>query len=159
MKCPRCGNKEDKVIETRHIAEDTIIRRRRECISCSYRFTSYEQVEEKPLMVIKRDGSRETFNINKIMNGLNIALKKRPVPQSKIENLLQEIEEEAFFMVANNNEISSNEIGELVMVKLSSIDKVAYIRFASVYRDYETVDEFTNEIKRLSKKAEYKKHN
>ncbi|HBK59115.1 MAG TPA: transcriptional regulator NrdR [Spirochaetaceae bacterium] len=149
MKCPYCGSMEDKVIDSRTLANGEAIRRRRECLSCGLRFTSYERIEEKPLLVIKRDGRREPFERQKIERGLVRALEKRPVSQMSIENLINEIEDEAAEYAKASNEISSEELGRMVLQKLYSLDKVAYIRFASVYRKYDTLDEFIHEIERL----------
>ncbi len=151
MKCPYCGSMEDKVIDSRTLANGEAIRRRRECLSCGLRFTSYERIEEKPLLVIKRDGRREPFERQKIERGLVRALEKRPVSQMSIENLINEIEDEAAEYAKASNEISSEELGRMVLQKLYSLDKVAYIRFASVYRKYDTLDEFIHEIERLEK--------
>jgi transcriptional repressor NrdR len=142
---------EDKVIDSRTLANGEAIRRRRECLSCGLRFTSYERIEEKPLLVIKRDGRREPFERQKIERGLVRALEKRPVSQMSIENLINEIEDEAAEYAKASNEISSEALGRMVLEKLYSLDKVAYIRFASVYRKYDTLDEFIREIERLEK--------
>jgi transcriptional repressor NrdR len=151
MKCPYCGSLEDKVIDSRTLANGEAIRRRRECLACGLRFTSYERIEEKPLLVIKRDGRREPFERQKIERGLVRALEKRPVSQMSIENLINEIEDEAAERAKASNEISSEELGSMVLQKLYTLDKVAYIRFASVYRKYDTLDEFIREIERLGK--------
>jgi len=149
MKCPHCGSLEDKVIDSRSLANGEAIRRRRECISCGLRFTSYERIEEKPLMVVKRDGRREPFERIKIERGLVRALEKRPISQMSIENLVNEIEDEAAQMAKASNEISTEAIGDMVLRRLYVLDKVAYIRFASVYRKYETADQFLREIELL----------
>ncbi|MCX8013320.1 MAG: transcriptional regulator NrdR [Rectinema sp.] len=149
MRCPHCGSLDDKVIDSRSLANGEAIRRRRECLSCGLRFTSYERIEEKPLMVIKRDGRREPFERQKIERGLVRALEKRPVSQMSIENLINEIEDEAAELAKASNEIRSEEIGNMVLRRLHALDKVAYIRFASVYRKYDTLDEFIREIERL----------
>lgn len=151
MKCPYCGSLEDKVIDSRTLANGEAIRRRRECLACGLRFTSYERIEEKPLMVVKRDGRREPFVRQKIERGLVRALEKRPVSQMSIENLINEIEDEAAELAKASNEISSEELGRMVLRKLYALDKVAYIRFASVYRKYDTLNEFIHEIERLEK--------
>lgn len=151
MKCPYCGSLEDKVIDSRTLANGEAIRRRRECLACGLRFTSYERIEEKPLMVVKRDGRREPFERQKIERGLVRALEKRPVSQMSIENLINEIEDEAAEQAKASNEISSEELGRMVLRKLYALDKVAYIRFASVYRKYDTLNEFIHEIERLEK--------
>lgn len=149
MRCPHCGSLEDKVIDSRSLANGEAIRRRRECLSCGLRFTSYERIEEKPLMVIKRDGRREPFERQKIERGLVRALEKRPISQMSIENLINEIEDEAAEMAKASNEIRTEDIGNMVLRRLHALDKVAYIRFASVYRKYDTLDEFIREIEGL----------
>jgi len=149
MKCPHCGSLDDKVIDSRSLANGEAIRRRRECLSCSLRFTSYERIEEKPLMVVKRDGRREPFERSKIERGLIRSLEKRPISQLSIENFINEIEDETAQLAKSSNEISSEAIGSMVLRRLYDLDKVAYIRFASVYRKYETADEFLNEIELL----------
>jgi len=149
MKCPHCGSLDDKVIDSRSLANGEAIRRRRECLSCGLRFTSYERIEEKPLMVVKRDGRREPFERNKIERGLIRALEKRPISQMSIENFINEIEDEAAQLAKASNEISSEAVGSMVLRRLYALDKVAYIRFASVYRKYETADEFLKEIELL----------
>ena len=149
MRCPHCGSLDDKVIDSRSLANGEAIRRRRECLSCGLRFTSYERIEEKPLLVIKRDGRREPFERTKIERGLIRALEKRPVSQMSIENFINEIEDEAAQVAKASNEISSENIGEMVLRRLYRMDKVAYIRFASVYRKYETANEFLKEIELL----------
>jgi transcriptional repressor NrdR len=150
MKCPICNCKEDKVLETRLIGNGSSIRRRRECESCGYRFTTFEQVEEKKLMVVKRDGRREEFSIEKLATGIDKAIEKRPISRPVIDELLQTIEEDANVLAGEAHEISSNELGEAVMEKLHKLDQVAYIRFASVYRQFEDVKEFIREIKNIS---------
>jgi len=149
MRCPHCGSLEDKVIDSRSLANGEAIRRRRECISCGLRFTSYERIEEKQLMVVKRDGRREPFERTKIERGLIRALEKRPVSQMSIENFVNEIEDEAAQLAKASNEVSTEAIGSMVLRRLYDMDKVAYIRFASVYRKYETAIEFINEIESL----------
>ncbi|TCW60623.1 transcriptional regulator NrdR [Treponema sp. J25] len=153
MRCPHCGSFNDKVVESRTLANGESIRRRRECIDCGYRFTSYERIEDKQFMVIKRDGRREPFDRAKIERGVQRALEKRPVSQMTIENLVNEIEDAVAIAGKANHEIPSTEIGELVLKKLGEIDKVAYIRFASVYRHFENLDEFVQEIQKLGGKA------
>ncbi len=131
------------------MANGETIRRRRECSSCGYRFTSYERIEEKPFMVIKRDNSREPFDPVKLERGIHRALEKRPVSTNTIENLVAEIEDTAIMKGKASREISTTELGELVLSKLNEIDKVAYIRFASVYKHFENLDEFINEVNKL----------
>jgi transcriptional repressor NrdR len=151
MKCPHCSSFEDKVVESRTLADGDSIRRRRECVSCGYRFTSYERIEEKQLMVVKRDGRREPFDRGKIERGVRRALEKRPVSMSEIEHIVNEIEDISAIDGKNANEISSLRLGELVLAKLDDIDKVAYIRFASVYRHFENLSEFITEIDNIKK--------
>ncbi len=150
MRCPHCGSLDDKVIDSRTLANGESIRRRRECLSCGLRFTSYERIEEKPLMVVKRDGRREPFERPKLERGIIRALEKRPVSQLSIENLVNEIEDEAALKGKGGNEIASSQLGEMVLGRLFELDKVAYVRFASVYRKFETMDEFLEEIERLA---------
>ena len=142
MRCPYCGNFNDKVIDSRTLANGSAIRRRRECTDCGYRFTSYERVEERPLMVVKKDGRRQP------MRGIRRALEKRPVSGETIENLLNEIEDLAVMEGKKDSEISSARLGEIVLDILRRMDKVAYIRFASVYRHFENLEEFIAEIQK-----------
>ncbi|MEW5814259.1 MAG: transcriptional regulator NrdR [Spirochaetota bacterium] len=151
MRCPHCGKHADKVIESRQNTSGTSIRRRRECLNCGSRFTSYENIVEKQLMVIKRDGRREPFDLGKLERGIQKSLEKRPVSQSVIEETLHAIEDEATMNHIEAHEISSQELGEMVLKKLFDIDRVAYVRFASVYRMFENVDEFLKEITKLSR--------
>jgi len=148
MKCPFCETIEDKVLESREVDEGNIIRRRRECLACRGRFTSYERIEERPLLVIKRDGRREQFSRDKVVKGLLHACEKRPVPIAVIEEIVDAIERELHREAGR--EVVSAKIGELVMEKLPAVDKVAYIRFASVYRKFEHVSEFITEVKELT---------
>jgi transcriptional repressor NrdR len=150
MRCPNCGNSDDKVVESRTLANGDAIRRRRECAVCGYRFTSYERVEDKQFMVIKRGGRREPFDRAKIERGVRRSLEKRPVSQMSIENLINEIEDAVAIMGKAGHEIDSASIGDLALEKLGELDKVSYIRFASVYRHFENVDEFVREIQKLS---------
>ncbi len=149
MRCPRCGEDNDKVIESRQSSSGTSIRRRRECCACSYRFTSYERIEERPLMVVKRSGIREVFDITKISRGLERSLEKRPVSAETVSEILADIEDQAYMIGKSTHEILAAELGEIVLEKLYRIDSVAYIRFASVYRSYGDVQEFIDEIKKL----------
>jgi transcriptional repressor NrdR len=136
-------------MESRTLANGEAIRRRRECNECGYRFTSYERIEDKPFMVIKRDGRREPFDRKKIERGVARALEKRPVSQMNIERLINEVEDSAAIMGKGNHEIDATVIGNLVLEKLGTLDKVAYIRFASVYRHFTDLDEFVREIQKL----------
>ena len=149
MRCPYCGSLDDRVIESRTMANGETIRRRRECLSCGYRFTSFERVDEKPFMVVKRDGRRQPFDSSKLSKGIERALEKRPVSASRIEALVNEIEDEAIMHGKTTREISTTELGELVLSKLHELDKIAYIRFASVYRHFEDLNEFISEINRF----------
>lgn len=149
MTCPHCGKDNDRVLESRSNITGSAIRRRRECNECGYRFTSYEKIEEKPLMIIKKDGSRELFNREKLLRGLNIALKKRPVSAEQIQEILNEIENSAEAVAKKNHEIDSTQLGEMVLKHLYDLDRVAYIRFASVYRSFKGIEEFKNEIDKI----------
>ena len=149
LKCPNCGEIEDKVLESRPIASGISIRRRRECLSCGYRFTSYEHIEEKKIMVVKRDNRRELFSIEKLSGGIQKAFEKRPVEQKIIEDLINTVEEESIILSGDKQEIPSAIIGEIVMNKIKKIDSIAYIRFASVYRNFKDVDEFIREIESI----------
>lgn len=148
MKCPFCDSIEDKVLESREVDDGATIRRRRECLSCRGRFTSYERIEERPLLVIKRDGRREQFSRAKIIKGIMHACEKRPVSIDTIERIVDDIEKELHRDAGR--ETLSSKIGELVMEKLQEVDKVAYIRFASVYRKFEHVSEFLKEVKEMT---------
>ena len=147
MKCPKCGYTESKVIDSRPTDEGERIRRRRECLNCQKRFTTYEIVESLPIIVIKKDKSREVFNRDKLLNGLLRACEKRPVSLEKLENMIDEIE--VVLQNSLDREVSSDKIGELVMDKLKDVDQVAYVRFASVYREFKDVNTFMHEIKKI----------
>ncbi len=149
MKCPFCGFLQDKVVDSRESREGEVIRRRRECLECSRRFTSYERIEEIPYMVIKKDGSREEFDRQKIMAGLKKACEKRPVSPMQLESIINEIE--TFVQESSERERSTQDIGEMVMERLRMLDKVAYVRFASVYLDFKDVKEFMAELRELIK--------
>jgi len=149
MRCPHCGNAEDKVIESRTLADGSAIRRRRECLECGYRYTSYERIEERPLMVVKSEGGREPFNREKLERGIRQAIRKRPVSQLQVEETLLDIEDQAGIIAKATNEIPSHTLGEMVLSRLYELDRVAYVRFASVYRNFEDVDQFVKEIERL----------
>jgi transcriptional repressor NrdR len=152
MKCPFCENLEDKVLESREIDEGKAVRRRRECIVCRGRFTSYERVEEKPLLVIKRDGRREQFSRDKLSAGILKACEKRPVSAEEVEGMVDEIEKQIHRLAGR--EVLSSSVGEMVMEKLEGVDKVAYVRFASVYRKFEDPSEFIDHIKEINMKGE-----
>lgn len=147
MRCPFCGHDEDKVIDSRPSDEGSAIRRRRECISCNARFTTYEKVENLPLVVIKKDGTREPFDRDKLISGIMKACEKRPVTTAQIENLVNSIESQS--QNSLKREIMSQEIGEMVMERLKSIDEVAYVRFASVYRQFKDVNSFLEELNEM----------
>lgn len=147
MHCPFCHFEESKVIDTRSTEEGSAIRRRRECIQCKNRFTTYEKVEEIPLIVVKKDGTRESFNRNKVLNGVIRACEKRPVSLDQIESLVDKIETSL-----NNTldkEVQSQQIGEMIMTSLKELDEVAYVRFASVYRQFRDINTFIEELTKL----------
>ena len=147
MKCPFCGYTESKVIDSRPAEEGTSIRRRRECLSCQKRFTTYENIERMPLVVVKRDGSRESFDKVKLINGMVRACEKRPVPLATLEGIADEIEQE---LQSNlEREVKSVDIGEMVMSRLKTVDEVAYVRFASVYRSFKDINTFMEELTKL----------
>ena len=147
MRCPKCGFEDSRVIGSRPSDNDSI-RRRRECEQCRHRFTTYERREETPLSVIKRDGVRELFDRQKLLRGLLTATVKRNIPTSELNNFIDVLESE--IRDAGKTEITSSDLGELVLKKLIDLDKVAYVRFASVYRDFKDVEEFSNELRSLS---------
>lgn len=147
MKCPYCHHLESKVVDSRYTEGHTSIRRRRECLKCGERFTTYERLEDIPLMVIKKNGQRELFDRSKLMTGLLKACEKRPISQERIDRLVSEIERE--LKNEMKQEIKSTEIGEMVMNKLKDVDEVAYVRFASVYRQFKDVNKFKQELERL----------
>jgi len=147
MRCPYCGNAEDKVVDSRENAEGDSTRRRRECLKCLKRYTTYEHVEKAPLMVIKKDGRREPFDRNKILAGLLRACEKRPIGMEKLEEIVDDIERH--LQREHEKEVKSSEIGEIIMSKLHALDEVAYVRFASVYRQFKDINEFMKEIKDL----------
>lgn len=149
MKCPYCGCNESKVVDSRPADEYTVIRRRRECESCSKRFTTYEKVEEMPLIIVKRDGSRELYQRSKIVNGIIKACEKRPVSVKDIEEMADNIEKELYNSM--DKEIESKRIGEMVMAILRKVDDVAYVRFASVYKQFKDINTFMEELNKLIK--------
>ncbi len=155
MRCPFCGYKEDKVVDSRATAEESAIRRRRECLKCGKRFTTYEYVEEVSLLVIKKDGRREAFDRKKILAGIIRACEKRPVSVEKMEEIVTQVER--LIQKKSDREVPSTKIGELVMEKLKSIDDVAYVRFASVYRQFKDVGQFMVELKDILGKDKKKK--
>ena len=147
MKCPFCGFLESKVIDSRPADESTSIRRRRECLACKKRFTTYETIESLPLVVIKRDGSRQTFDKSKLINGMVRACDKRKIPLPVLEQIADEIEQD--LQGALDREVTTEEVGEMVMRRLKDVDEVAYVRFASVYRQFKDIDTFMQESRFL----------
>ena len=152
MKCPFCGHNEEKVIDSREAPDGTSVRRRRECSSCKRRYTTYERLEEHPLLVVKRDGRREPFDRKKILSGVVKACEKRPVPAEKMETLVDEVERE--ITQEFEREAPSVEIGERLMRRLHDLDEVAYVRFASVYRSFKDINQFMKELKDLLSKKQ-----
>ena len=150
MKCMYCGFLESKVIDSRSTDENTMIRRRRECISCGRRFTTYETVETTPVLVIKASGDREAFDPSKIKSGIIKSCEKRPVPMFKIDKLVEDVKKQVYNSL--NQEVTSKEIGEMVMEGLKDIDEVSYVRFASVYRSFKDISTFMRELEKLTKK-------
>ncbi len=151
MKCPFCKENNDRVIDSREINDGKVIRRRRECLNCKKRFTTYERVEDTPIRVIKRDGRIESFSREKLLNGILKACEKRPVKIEEVENIIDNII--STIHQKGEREIPVTEIGEMVMERLKQLDSVAYVRFASVYRDFKDVEEFLKEINQLMKKG------
>ncbi|TAG10140.1 MAG: transcriptional repressor NrdR [Verrucomicrobia bacterium] len=151
MRCVNCGSLKDKVLDSRSSKDGTSIRRRRECLACGYRYTTYEQIERTELRVIKRDGTRESINREKIMNGLAKACEKRPVAMDRLDRAVEEILSELH--KDHHSEVPSSLIGSKVMDKLYQIDPVAYVRYVSVYRQFEDVNEFIGEIQALARRA------
>ena len=147
MKCPFCGYPESKVVDSRPAEEGSTIRRRRECLACQKRFTTYEIMERLPLIVVKRDGSRQSFDRMKLLNGMIRACEKRPVPMSELEAIADDIEQD--LQNALEREVSTTEVGELVMSRLKDVDEVAYVRFASVYRQFKDINTFMDELNKL----------
>ncbi|MBI3252571.1 MAG: transcriptional repressor NrdR [Candidatus Omnitrophica bacterium] len=152
MKCPFCSHTEDKVIDSRSSNEDKSVRRRRECLKCKKRFTTYEYIEEIPLMVVKKDGRREPFDRNKIISGILKACEKRPVGMEKVEAVVDRVEKE--LQKSFDKEVKAQVVGELVMDHLHKLDQVAYVRFASVYRQFKDINQFMKELKELLGKKE-----
>ena len=147
MKCPYCGDQDSKVIDSRHFEDGASIRRRRECLACQKRFTTYETVESLPIIVVKKDGSRQSFDRTKILNGMVRACEKRPVSMAEMEAAVTDIEQ--VMQNSLEREISSSEIGELVMERLKPLDEVAYVRFASVYRQFKDINSFMQELNKI----------
>ncbi len=147
MRCPYCAHIEDKVVDSREAKDGDSIRRRRECLGCGRRFTSYERIDEIPYMAVKKDGKREPFDRNKILNGLLRASEKRPISVSQLESIVDEVEK--YVQDSLDRELATTEIGKIIMRRLKSLDKVAYVRFASVYLEFEDVSAFMTELKYL----------
>ena len=147
MKCPYCGYQESKVVDSRHSDDSTSIRRRRECLNCQKRFTTYETVESLPMIVVKKDNSRQSFDRNKVLNGMVRACEKRPVTMADLERTADEIEQ--IIQNSLDREVSTEKIGELVMERLKPLDEVSYIRFASVYRQFKDVNSFMRELTKI----------
>ncbi len=147
MICPFCSHKEDRVIDSRESREGDVIRRRRQCLSCERRFTTYERTDEIPYMVVKKDGRREKFDRQKVLNGLLKACEKRPVSMGKLAQVVDDVEARIADMA--DRELNTTEIGEMLMERLQAVDKIAYVRFASVYRDFQDVEAFLNELNSL----------
>jgi len=154
MRCPHCGYREDKVVDSRATQEESAIRRRRECLKCGKRFTTYEYVEEVSLMVIKKDGRREPFDRKKMLSGMIKACEKRPVSMEKMEEIATQVERA--IQKKSDREVSASKIGELVMEKLKQLDDVAYVRFASVYRQFKDVGQFMEELKGILHREKFK---
>jgi transcriptional repressor NrdR len=148
MNCPFCGFREDKVIDSRESKEGDSIRRRRQCLSCERRFTTYERCDEVPYMVIKKDGRRESFDRQKVLSGLLRACEKRPVSMGTLADLVNEVE--TLLLESPDRELATGLIGERLMDRLKAIDKIAYVRFASVYRDFQDIEEFLRELKNVT---------
>ena len=147
MKCPKCGNDDDKVLDSRSAKDGSSIRRRRECLKCSFRFTTHEEIDRDDLFVVKRDGRREVFQRGKLEKSVRIACQKRPIPESKVQDLIGSV-----VAALEGEEVPSERIGQLVMERLHAIDEVAYIRFASVYRRFTDVNQFLSAITEMVKK-------
>ena len=147
MKCPFCGFEEDRVVDSRSVREGTGVRRRRECLRCKERFTTYEYVEKVELMVMKNDGRQEPFNRGKLIEGIRLACKKRPIGVKKIEAIVDDVEKQIYSL--SKGEVSSKQVGEVVMDILREVDEVAYVRFASVYRKFQDKTQFVEELKRM----------
>jgi len=148
VKCPFCGHLEDRVIDSRESKEGEAIRRRRQCLGCERRFTTYERIDEVPYMVVKKDGRREKFDRQKVLSGLLKACEKRPVSMGRLSELVDQVE--AMVTESPDREVSTTEIGEFLMGRLRDLDKIAYVRFASVYRDFQDEQAFLNELKKLT---------
>lgn len=147
MRCPACGNPESKVVDSRSSEDGSAIRRRRECLACAHRFTTYERLGDTSLIVTKTDGSSEAYDRNKLMRGLLIACAKRPIMPDQLESLIDSIESE--LRLKNRSEIGSKQLGDMALIRLEKLDEVAYVRFASVYKDFQSVEEFQTALEHL----------
>ena len=152
MRCPRCGKDNDKVLESRSNREGTSIRRRRKCLECGHRFTSYERIEEKPIIVIKKDGRHQPFDISKVERGIRQCTEKLSIKQEEIDEILHNIEDNIYEMAGSSNTVTSQQVGEETLRQLYPVSRVAYVRFASVYRAFDDLDQFISEIEKLAKK-------
>lgn len=147
MRCPQCNYEDSKVVDSRPAEDGSSIRRRRECLNCGFRFTTYERLGETPLIILKSDGSSEAYNRDKLFRGILIACTKRSVPTERIDRLISDIETD--LRNANTSQLSSKQLGEMAMTRLAEIDDVAYIRFASVYKDFKSIEEFKNALEKI----------
>jgi transcriptional repressor NrdR len=147
MNCPFCGHQQDRVVDSRESREGDVVRRRRQCLKCERRFTTYERIDEVPYMVVKKDGRREKFDRQKVLSGLLKACEKRPVPMARLAEIVDEVESR--LAESAEREISTTIIGEALMERLRALDKIAYVRFASVYRDFQDIEAFLAELKHL----------
>lgn len=147
MRCPSCGHPESKVVDSRPSDDGAAIRRRRECLDCQHRFTTYERLGDNPMLIMKSDGSAETYDRNKLMRGVTVACAKRPISPEQINTLIDDIEAE--LRLAPRNEIQSKDLGTMVLTRLAQLDDVAYVRFASVYKDFKNVEEFASALEEL----------
>lgn len=152
MKCPFCAYEDSKVIDSRPTDENQTIRRRRECINCKKRFTTYEKIEKVPIVIVKKDGTRQTFDRNKVLNGMIRACEKRPVSIQTLENAVDNIEKQIYNTL--DREIKSDLVGELVMEELKEIDEISYVRFASVYRQFKDINSFMEELKNIQSEVD-----
>lgn len=147
MRCPSCGHPESKVVDSRPSDDGAAIRRRRECLACQHRFTTYERLGDNPMLIMKSDGSAETYDRNKLMRGVTVACAKRPISPEQINTLIDDIESE--LRLAPRNEIQSKDLGTMVLDRLEQLDDVAYVRFASVYKDFKNIEEFASALEEL----------
>ena len=150
MKCPRCASTDDKVLESRQNKDGSSIRRRRQCLNCGYRFTSYEKIEEKPIIVIKKDGSEQPFDLRKVERGIRVSTEKLRISAETIDRLLNAVEDEVQEMAGHERRITSRDIGEATLRQLYKVSKVAYVRFAAIYREFNDLDKFIAEIENIA---------